>query len=103
LEKHLYSAAAADKEYQEIFSESHSGICISEQEANQLDNLFSPLLFKGQSIHHICVTQPFTVMFSEKTIYNYVDTGLFTAKNIDLPRKSKIPCQKEPPRFLQGG
>ena len=26
-------------------------------------------------------------MFSEKTIYNYVDAGLFSARNIDLPRK----------------
>ena len=26
-------------------------------------------------------------MFSEKTIYNYIDAGVFTAKNIDLPRK----------------
>ena len=26
-------------------------------------------------------------MFSEKTIYNYVDAGIFSARNIDLPRK----------------
>jgi len=26
-------------------------------------------------------------MHSERTIYNYVDYGLFTARNIDLPRK----------------
>lgn len=94
LEKHIYSAAAANKEYEETRSESRSGISISENEAIQLDKLFSPLILKGQSIHHICVTQPSTVMFSEKTIYNYVDAGLFTAKNIDLPRKVRYRARK---------
>lgn len=87
LEKHIYSAIAAQKEYELVLSESRSGVCISEAEAIQLDEFLSPLILKGQSIHHICVTQSSGVMFSEKTIYNYVDAGLFTAKNIDLPRK----------------
>lgn len=26
-------------------------------------------------------------MFSEKTTYHYVDVGIFSAKNINLPRK----------------
>ena len=94
LEKHIYSAAAAYKEYEETRSESRSGISISQEEAIQLDNLFSPLIAKGQSIHHICVTQPSSVMFSEKTIYNYVDAGLFNAKNIDLPRKVRYRARK---------
>lgn len=94
LEKHIYSAVAAQKEYEEVRSESRSGISISEEEAIQLDNLFSPLLLKGQSIHHICITQPSSVMFSEKTIYNYVDAGMFTARNIDLPRKVRYRTRK---------
>ncbi len=87
LEKHLYSASAAQQEYELIRSESRSGICLNEAEALQLDEFISPLLKKGQSIHHICVSNPSEVMFSEKTIYNYVDSGIFSAKNIDLPRK----------------
>lgn len=27
-------------------------------------------------------------MFSGKTIYNYVDAGIFSARNLDLPRKA---------------
>lgn len=87
LEKHIYSAPAAQKEYELVKSESRSGICISEEEALALDHFISPLIMKGQSIHHICATNKSSVMFSEKTIYNYVDAGLFSAKNIDLPRK----------------
>ena len=87
LEKCLYSASAAQKEYELIRSESRSGICISQAEALQLDACISPLICKGQSIHHISVTNPSLIMFSEKTLYNYVDSGIFSARNLDLPRK----------------
>lgn len=87
LEKHLYSAIAAQQEYELVRSESRSGICLAEAEARQLDDFISPLLRKGQSIHHICVSNPSEVMFSERTIYNYIDAGVFSARNIDLPRK----------------
>lgn len=87
LEKHIYSAQAAQHEYEAVRAEARSGICISEEEAIQLDTFISPLIRKGQSIHHICVNNPDEIMFSEKTIYNYVDSGIFSARNIDLPRK----------------
>lgn len=94
LEKHIYSPVSAQKEYEAVRSESRSGICISEDEAFALDELFSPLLRKGQSIYHICTTHKDAVMFSEKTIYNYVNAGLFQARNIDLPRKVKYRPRK---------
>lgn len=87
LEKRLYIADYAQQEYQLILSESRSGISISEEEAALLDSTISPLIKKGQSIHHICVNNPDRIMFSEKCIYNYVDAGIFSARNIDLPRK----------------
>lgn len=94
LEKHLYSATAAYNEYKEILSESRSGIAISEEEAYYLDSIISPLIQKGQSIHHICSSKLDTIMFSEKSIYNYVDKGIFTARNLDLPRKVHFRARK---------
>lgn len=96
LEKHLYSAVAAQQEYELVRSESRSGICLSEAEALQLDDFISPLLKKGQSIHHICASNPSAVMFSEKTLYNYVDAGIFSARNIDLPRKTVYKPRRSP-------
>lgn len=87
LEKHVYSAVSAQQEYEAVRSESRSGICISETEALALDSFVSPLLRKGQSIHHIRVNNPSSIMFSEKTLYNYVDAGVFSARKINLPRK----------------
>lgn len=89
LEKHIYSADYAQQGYLAVLSESRSGISISEEEATALDSTISPLIMKGQSIHHICAKNPDRVMFSEKCIYNYVDAGIFSARNIDLPRKVK--------------
>lgn len=94
LEKHVYSAPTAHSEYLSVRSESRSGICLSQEEARELDAFFSPLLFKGQSIHHICATHPDEVMYSERTIYNYTDAGIFRAKNIDLPRKVRYRPRK---------
>lgn len=94
LEKHLYTADYAHQEYREILSESRSGICITENEAFVLDSTISPLIRKGQSIHHICANNPDRIMFSEKCIYNYVDAGIFSARNIDLPRKVKYRPRK---------
>jgi len=41
---------------------------------------------KGQSLHHICINHANEIMFDERTLYNYVDMGIFTARNIDMPR-----------------
>ena len=87
LEKAIYRASAAQREYEKSFSESHSGIVIDESEALRLDEIISPLVRKGQSIHHICTHHGDEIMFSEKTIYNYYDSGVFSTMNLDLPRK----------------
>jgi len=95
LEKSLYSAATAQKEYEILRSESRSGITIDELEAKRLDDFISPLIRKGQSIHHICSNNADILMCSEKTIYNYIDANLFTARNLDLPRKVRYRPRKE--------
>jgi len=94
LEKRLYSSDYSHNEYQELLSQSRSGISITEEEAVLLDLTISPLIKRGQSIHHICSNNPDGIMFSEKCIYNYVDAGIFSARNIDLPRKVKYRPRK---------
>ena len=94
LEKRFYNAILAHKEYVEVRSESRSGVNLTEEELAKLDGLISPLLKNGQSIHHIMVNNPDTVMYCEKTIYNYADLGLFEARNIDMPRKVRFRPRK---------
>lgn len=94
LEKRIYSATFAQDEYEFMRSESRSGISVCEDEISRLDNIISPLIVKGQSIHHICTNNKDSIMCSEKTVYNYTDSNLFSARNIDLPRKVKYRPRK---------
>jgi len=85
--KSFYSAATAQKEYETCLFESRSGITTNEEEVLRLDKIISPLIQRGQSIHHICSNNRDAIMHSERSIYNYIDDNLFSARNIDLPIK----------------
>ena len=87
LEKHLYNAKAAQKTYEATRSESRQGIAITPEELKRVDAIVSPLIKLGQSVHMICVNNADDIMLDEKTIYNYIDAGLLSVDNIDLPRK----------------
>ena len=68
--------------------------CPSEAELKQLDDVVSPLLKKGQSLHHIAVHHADELMKSERTLYTYTNNGLFTARNIDMPRTIRMRPRK---------
>lgn len=52
-----------------------------------MDKLVSPLLKQGQSLSHIYFSHAGEIGCSQRTLYNYIDQKLFTAINLDLPRK----------------
>ncbi|PNT91623.1 IS30 family transposase [Clostridium thermosuccinogenes] len=95
LEKRIYSATHAQREYETVRSECRQGLQITEEEAIRLDSIISPLLIKGQSLHHICINHADEIMLDERTLYNYVDKGIFTAKNIDMPRVVRMGRRKK--------
>lgn len=87
LTKHFYYAKDADKKVTERLSEARKGINLTEKELEHLDKLLKSLVKEqGQSIHHVYVNHSDELMCSEKTIYNYVDSGILSTRNIDLPR-----------------
>jgi len=95
LRKHFYSAKDAQNEYHLVLTETRSGIDVDEDEISRIDGIISSLVFKGQSIHHICANNKDVIMHSEKTIYNYIDYGLLSAINLDLPRKVRYRPRKQ--------
>lgn len=101
LEKRLYRASSAQKEYELIRSESRSGFALSESELRQMDDIVSPLLRKGQSLHHISVHHADELMKSERTLYTYVNSGLFSARNIDMPRTIRMRPRKNVSKTLK--
>ena len=101
LEKCLYKASYAQREYEQVRSESHSGFALSEAELRQIDDVVSPLLKKGQSLHHIAVHHADELMKSERTLYAYINSGLFTARNLDMPRTIRMRPRKNVSRKLK--
>lgn len=101
LEKLYYRASHAEKEYEALRSESRSGFAISEEELLHLDQVVSPLLRNGQSIHHISTHHPDQIMMSERTLYNYVNNGLLSARNIDMPRTVRMRPRKPKPKAFK--
>lgn len=101
LEKCLYRASYAQREYEQVRSESRSGFALSEAELRQIDDVVSPLLKKGQSLHHIAVHHADELMKSERTLYAYINSGLFTARNLDMPRTIRMRPRKNVSRKLK--
>lgn len=95
LEKAYYRATAAQREYTTTRSESRSGFAVSEGELAHINSVLSPLLLKGQSIHHICIHHADELMVSERTLYTYVNNCLLDAKNIDMPRTVRMRPRKK--------
>lgn len=101
LEKRLYKASYAQKEYELVRRESRSGFALSESELRQIDDIVSPLLIKGQSLHHIAVHHADELMKSERTLYAYINSGLFTARNMDMPRTVRMRPRKNVSKNLK--
>lgn len=95
LEKSFYRAAYAQRQYDSLKSEARLGFALSEEELSHLDSVVSPLIRNGQSIHHIALHHADETMVSERTLYTYVNNGLFSARNIDMPRTVRMRPRRE--------
>ncbi|MBP5167710.1 MAG: IS30 family transposase [Oscillospiraceae bacterium] len=93
-EKTFYKASKAQKEYKALLSESRSGIGFTEEELKSLDDKVSTLIRQGQSPHNVSVNNRDTIMVSKSTIYRLIDSGLISARNLDLPRKVRYKARK---------
>jgi IS30 family transposase len=80
----------AHRTYRKILTESREGANITEEELISLDELVSPLIRQGQSLHHILVNNPDGFTLNDKTLYRYVAGGLLQAKNGDMPRVCRL-------------
>jgi IS30 family transposase len=94
LHKKFYLNKKAHEAYREILIESRAGANITEDELLVIDEFVSPLVRRGQSVHHIVTNNPDRFNISEKSIYRYIDGGLLTARNIEMPRVCRLKPRK---------
>jgi len=85
LNKYYYYGDCANKDYKLTLSESREGINLTADEFKELNHTISNYVKAGQPIYHIFKSHDLPV--SERTIYNYVEKGYLSIKNIDLRRK----------------
>ena len=82
--KYKYDAQIAQNEYTRQLSESRQGFNITTLEAIRIGNLIKPLIKKGQSLAVILMNHYDEIGLSEKSLYTYIESGLFKDVGIDL-------------------
>lgn len=92
--RQLYSSKYAQDSYELLLSSCREGINQTPERIQQMDDLLTPLIKKGQSISHIYATHAEELSCSRRTIYTYIDQGVFKVRNIDLRRKVKYKPRK---------
>lgn len=94
LEHLMYSSKYAQDSYEDLLVSCREGINQDPGHIQEMNEILTPLIKKGQSIAHIYVTHADDLSCSKRTIYTYIDKGLFDIKNMDLRRKVKYKKRK---------
>lgn len=97
LDKYFYKAEKAQKDYEYTLRDSRQGVNLNTSELIELAHIIYPLIKKGQSIYTILTNHP-EIKLCEKTIYNYIEMGLFKdwdVTNLTLKRKVKRKITKK--------
>jgi len=92
-QKYKYNARFADRKYRDLLAGSRAGVNMTVREMRRKDKIISPLIEQGQSPYQIITNHPELDM-SVRSLYTYVDMGLFCARNIDLKRKVRFKPRK---------
>ena len=87
--KRYYYAENAEQEYKETLRSCREGINLTPEELSRLDALISPLVLKGQPLFHIYTNNKDAIGCNIRTLYNYINLGILTAKRMDLRRAVK--------------
>ena len=84
----IYESVQCDLLDNRAIKDAHSGVRKTPAELRRIADLIEPLIMKGQSLNHICVTHAAELGISERTLYNYIDKSVFKVRNTDLPQKA---------------
>lgn len=85
LRKFHYLHKIAHEGYRRTLTESRQGVNLTEGELRAINETLAPALNRGQSPHHAMVSAPASFGICERTVYNYVNAGVLSAKRHNLP------------------
>lgn len=96
-DKYRYKADFSHKKFREDLVDSRTGINMSYEECKAMADIIVPLIKAGHSPYHIVTNHP-ELNISEKTLYNYIENGIFREfglLDIDLRIKTKRKITKK--------
>ena len=93
--KRYYHAIDAQHTYERTLYDSRKGINLTPEELQELNDLISPLVLKGQPLSHIFAVHADEIPVCRRTLYNYFDQSIFKARNIDLPCRVRYKKRKK--------
>ena len=97
-DKYWYDANTAEKEYRQELVDARQGVNLTTSEAKAIADVVGPLLNQGISPYSVIQSHP-ELGICEKTLYNYIESGILKAFGVDafsLRRQlsRKLPKQK---------
>ena len=94
---HLYyNSNIAHNHYLDILSSSREGINTDSNTIDEIEHIIVPLIKdKKQSINQVFVNHKDILSMSKVTFYNYVNNGVLSLSNVDLPKKVKYKKRKK--------
>ena len=95
-DRYIYTAQHADAAASRRRSESRQGIRLTNEQKDFVDELVTRLVKKGQPLTHIYAEHEAEMPMSLRSLYNYIDAGELSIKNIDLRRKVGYKARKKP-------
>lgn len=93
--KLYYNAKLAQDNYELNLSESRKGVDIEPEVIEEIEKSIVPLIKdKNQSVNQVYINHSDLIYFCKTTFYKYVDSGIFSLSNLDLPKKVKYKKRK---------
>ena len=86
--RQLYEAKYAQATYEEVLSDSRTGVALNKESFYQTERVISDAVSHGQHIYHAIVTN--NLPTSSASVYRYIKNGYYSVKPIDLPRAVKF-------------
>ena len=94
-DKYIYTAQYADAAVSRRRSESRQGIRLTTEQKAFVDELVTRLVKKGQPLTHIYSEHEAEMPMCLRSLYNYIDAGELSIRNIDLRRKTGYKPRKK--------
>ena len=94
--KLYYNANIAHNHSTQILSQSRCGVDILPETIDEIENSIVPLIKdKKQSVNQVYANHKDILYFCKTTFYKYVNLGVFSLTNMDLPKKVKYKKRKD--------